>query len=379
MRASLNGGGEGGVRPIGRTGTSASSQAAAPQERSFADHAPGTGGVGSEIVILDGDGVIVAVNQAWRETVAAYGVLLPNAGIGAAYVEVARRFLPDLDLAVLDRSLGRLASGQSDRVEHTYAIRTPRGPRWRHVQITPLSLGSGGRFVAIHDDLTAQVTTQEQLQTTSAQLFTARDDERQRIAVELHDSTSQHLAAISMAVAKLRRASPLRQAGEIIDEIAHSVNEVVKETRALSYLMRPREIGRGGLTVAVRQFLEGFAQRTGLEASLEADEDGPDGAPALVQHAALRIIQEAASNSYRHGQVRRVVVGLSVEDRVLTVTVTDDGRGLSSGNGEPALGVGIPGMRARAEQLSGRFEISSDETGVRVTAALPLGSPRWGR
>jgi signal transduction histidine kinase len=98
-----------------------------------------------------------------------------------------------------------------------------------------------------------------------------------------------------------------------------------------------------------------------------------------VQHAALRIIQEALSNAYRHGGARHVRVGVSVEDRALTVTIADDGRGLTSAHGEPALGVGIPGMRARAEQLSGRLEITSDRSGARVTAILPLGTPRWGR
>src|SRR5205814_10222894 len=110
-----------------------------------------------------------------------------------------------------------------------------------------------------------------------------------------------------------------------------------------------------------------------------AEDEPANAAPALVQHTALRIIQEALSNAYRHGQARHVSVGLSIDAQALTVTITDDGRGLTMAHGEPALGVGIPGMRARAEQLSGRFEITSAEGGTRVTAVLPRGSPRWGR
>ena len=359
------------VESSDRAGIVRRSEVVAFETRSFTERPPRIGGGSSEIVILDGDGLIVVVNQAWRAAVAANGIVLRNAGIGARYVDVARKFLPDLDRAVLELSLRRLAAGEIDHVQHTYAIRTARGPRWRHVQITPLSVGTAGRFVAIHDDLTELAMAQEALQATFEQLLTARDEERQRIAIELHDSTSQHLAAISLGLARLRRAPSLRATSAIIDDIAISVSEAVKETRVLSYLMHPHSLARNGLSATVRQFLEGFRQRTGLEAALKLD-GAVDGAPAPVQHAALRIIQEALSNAYRHARARRVSVEVSADGRLLTVSISDDGRGMTSTQGEPRLGVGIPGMRARAEQLSGRLEISSDESGTRLVATLPL-------
>jgi signal transduction histidine kinase len=342
------------------------------QEQPAADRPPRIAGGSSEIVILDGDGQIVVVNQAWRETVAAFGFVLRNAGIGAPYAEVARRFLPDLDRAALELSLRRLLTGSVDEIRHTYAIRSVRGLRWRHVQITPLSVGTAGRFVAIHDDLTEVALTQEALQVTSEQLLTARDEERQRIAIELHDSTSQHLAAISLGLARLRRTSTYSGPGTaIIDEIAKSLSEAVKETRVLSYLMKPRGLAPNGLAASVSQYLEGFAQRTGLEIALEADPAIERAAPPL-QHAALRIIQEALLNTNRHAHARRVSVELAVVDAQLIVSVADDGRGIPSEHGEPCLGVGIPGMHARAQQFSGHLAISSDEAGTRVRATLPL-------
>jgi signal transduction histidine kinase len=347
------------------------SKAAPFQERSSPERAPRIGGGSSEIVILDGDGMIVVVNQAWRATIAAHGFVLRNAGIGAPYVDVACRFLPDLDRAALELSLRTLLSGAAEEVRHTYAIPTARGPRWRHVQITPLSVGTAGRWVAIHDDLTELALTQEALKVTSEQLLNARDEERQRIALELHDSTLQHLATISFGLAKLRRASSRQLATTIIDDIAKSLNEAVKETRVLSYLMKPRGLARDGLASTVRQFLEGFARRTGLQVTLEADA-AVDRAPAPLQHAALRIIQEALMNANRHAQARRVSVELAVDDAQLTMSIADDGRGMTSGRREPCLGVGIPGMHARAQQLSGELEIASDACGTRVSAWLPL-------
>ncbi len=326
----------------------------------------------SEIVILDGGGKILVVNQAWRETIAAYGYAPPNAGIGASYVDVACGFLPDLDRAALELSVGRLLLGCVDEIQRTYAIRTADGLRWRHVQITPLSVGTAGRFVAVHDDLTELAVTQEALQVSSEQILTARDEERQRIAIELHDSTSQHLAAINLSLARLRRVSPPCGPGAaIIDDIAKSLGEAVKETRVISYLINPRAVGRKGLTESIAQFLEGFAQRSGLAFTLQADADidrlGPD-----LQHAVLRIVQEALLNVDRHAQARRVCVELAVGDAQLTLSVADDGRGMPSGQGESRLGVGIPGMRARALQFSARLTISSDTSGTRVVAAFPL-------
>ena len=375
VRASVKAGRRVGARGEGREferPAEAAAFAAAFDHQSFPERPPRISAGSSEIVILDGDGRIVVVNQAWRETVVAYGFVLRNAGIGAPYADVACRFLPDLDRADLELSLRRLMSGSVDDLRHTYAIRTARGLRWRHVQVTPLSVGTAGRFVAIHDDLTELALTQEALQVTSEQLLTARDEERQRIAIELHDSTSQHLAAISLGLAKLRRASPKGgPATAAIDEIAKSLNEAVKETRVLSYLMKPRGLAQGGLVATVRQYLAGFAQRTGLEVDLEADVAVDRAAPAL-QHAALRIIQEALLNANRHAQARRVSVELAVANARLTVSVADDGRGMPSELGEPSFGVGIPGMHARAQQFSGRLAISSDESGTRVVATLPL-------
>ncbi len=325
----------------------------------------------SDIAVLDADGRIVQVNQAWRESVTAAGFSIRDGGVGAWYADVACAFLPDLQRAVLERGLERLLSGVIGDFQQTCEVQTPDGMRQRHVQITPLSAGGFGRFLAIHDDQTELATAQEALKVTSEQLLTARDEERQRIAIELHDSTSQHLAAISLSLARLRRASRGGGHAAILDDIAKSLEEAVKETQVLSYLMKPRGLEQNGLSATVLQFLEGFARRTGLEVALEVD-GVVDGVSAPLQHAALRIVQEALMNANRHAQARRISVELGVDDGLLKISVADDGHGMPSGQGAPALGVGIPSMQARAQQFSGNLAIQSDESGTRVVALLPL-------
>jgi two-component system, NarL family, sensor kinase len=234
----------------------------------------------------------------------------------------------------------------------------PRSNRSATVQVIPETLERGTRWRAA-------------LRLTSEQLLTARDDERRRIAVQLHETTKPHLAAMSLGLARLRRAARNDAVTAIIDEIASSLNEAVKETRGVSYLMHPRGLARDGLVATVRLFVEGFAQRTGLEVAFEAD-PAVDRAPPPAPHAALRIIQEALMNVHRHAQAQSVSVGLAIDADQLTVSVADDGRGLPSNRGELCLGVGIPGMRIRAQQLGGDLAISSDASGTRIVAKLPL-------
>ena len=340
----------------------------------FAERPLRTDGGTSEIVILDADGVIVSVNEAWRAAVVAHGIVVREAGIGLRYLDMAwKAVLSDQDAAEPRASRSwSLTSGEADHVQHTYAIRTLAGPRWRHVQITPLSRGGAGRFVAIHDDQTELALAQEALQVTAEQLLAARDEERRRIAVEpARSGTSQHLVAISMGLARLRRLSPQPPSAELVHEMEISVKEAIKETRVLSYLMNPNGLARNGLIATAREFLEGFTRRSGLAVTLKAS-DAVDAAPAPVQHAALRIIQEAVSNAYRHARAKCASVELSCNDGLLMVTIADDGCGMTPAGGEPRLGVGIPGMHARAKQLSGQLEISSTAGGTRVSAWLPL-------
>lgn len=216
-------------------------------------------------------------------------------------------------------------------------------------------------------------------------LLAAQEEERVRIALELHDSTCQHLAALSLSLGRLRPLVSGDKAAGVLDDMFLSVGEVVKEIRVLSYLIKPAGLEQNGLTRAVRDFVNGFGARTGLTAGVLIR--GPvDASPPDVQHAAYRIVQEALSNVYRHAQARHADVELVSEDRVLTVRVSDDGQGVAALlRGEPTClesGVGLAGMRTRAAQLKGRVEISCPGVGTVVLATLPVGcspSPRRAR
>jgi signal transduction histidine kinase len=328
-----------------------------------------------EIALLDHDFRIVSENAAWTEAVRARGAKGP-ASLGAEYVTVCRRMLPDLDGRSLEAGLRELATGGTKQLVRTVALRTPGGVRWRELKITPLTVGRTRRFIAVHQDLAAPARVQAELNKVAEQLLSAQDDERQRIAVELHDSTSQHLVALGLGVTRLKRLLHDRGgADDVLQDMSDSLHEAIREIRVLSYLMRPTALRNDGLLATAQRFVKGFGPRTGVASQFQVEGD-VDAASEAVQHACYRVIQESMANVYRHAEARHVQVELKAHHGELSVRICDDGKGIGELDAErgasSSLGVGIPGMRARATQLGGRFRIDGGPEGTVVTADFPM-------
>jgi signal transduction histidine kinase len=213
------------------------------------------------------------------------------------------------------------------------------------------------------------------LHETSDQLLHAQETERQRIAIELHDSMSQHLAGLMLGLGQLRRRAKRDPAVQVlIDEMANLTQQAVRETRVLSYLMNGSARDSEGLEASSRRFAEGFGRRTGLKITFEA-RGCREPVDAATRHAIFRVIQEALTNVYRHADATEVEVSLVTGEDELAAQISDNGQGIPVGSAEAPLGVGIPGMRARVEQLGGTLRIASDANGTVVAATLPMRSP----
>jgi len=334
----------------------------------------GLGGGPAEIVLLDRRGVITATNAAWRAGIAALGVSQADAGVGARYAQVAKAVALRTDEVAFQGRLEALFSGRLSTFEATFSQRTREGSVRRQVQIAPMRIGRETYFVAVHEDLTERARVLAQLHETSDQLLHAQEKERQRIAIELHDSTSQHMAGLMLSLGSLRRRVNDPAAQALIDEMGQLVQQAAQETRVLAYLLNASAQDREGLEASARRFVEGFGRRTGLRTAFEAR--GPvDAVDAATQHAVFRVIQEALTNVYRHARAAQADVSLASGAGQLVLQVADDGQGVaptSSETVEAPLGVGIPGMRARIEQLGGRLDITDGGPGTIVSATVPL-------
>lgn len=328
-----------------------------------------------ETALINEAGVLIAVNPAWRTAARRKGASR-QAGLGEAYLDFCTRISPALGRSAFRQGVQDLLSGRSASFTHHYTVADSEPPRRRHVRITPLPFSPRPVFVVVHDDRPKPARGRPSA-ARACDLLAAQEEERVRIAMELHDSTCQHLAALNLSLGRLRPLVSGDKANTVLDDMSISVGEVIKEIRVLSYLIKPAGLEQNGLARSVRGFVNGFGARTGLTVSFLTR--GPvDTAPQQVQHAAYRIVQEALSNVYRHADARFTDVELTSEGGVLTVRVSDDGKGVKALlRGEPAnleSGVGIASMRTRAAQLKGRVEISCPGRGTIVVVALPIGS-----
>jgi signal transduction histidine kinase len=200
----------------------------------------------------------------------------------------------------------------------------------------------------------------------------AQDEERLRLGRELHDSTGQLLVALRLGIAHLKQVHGTLQEDEALAEIEEMAGRIDSEIRSFAYANYPATIGSEGLVVALRNFVRGFALRTGLRINFsDKVPDGLDDGPEAV--ALLRVAQEALTNVLRHAAAEEVSVDLTRTGKGIALSVRDDGRGIAPQfeNGSVS-GVGLQGMRHRVERLGGRFSIRRLKQGTRLLVQLPL-------
>ena len=219
-------------------------------------------------------------------------------------------------------------------------------------------------------------TANRSLQELSARLLQLQDEERRRLARELHDSVGQLLAAMSMNLGMLR-STPLNPVAEkAVAETVLLVDQVSREIRTISHLLHPPLLDEAGLASALRWYVEGFSERSNIavELAIGGDFGRLDGD---MEIAIFRIVQECLTNVHRHSGSRRAEVLLAHGAGQVQVEVKDAGKGIPSEKQEALkisgkTGVGFRGMRERVAQLGGILEIHSDEHGSVVKATMPL-------
>ena len=234
--------------------------------------------------------------------------------------------------------------------------------------------GAPRRMLGVMLDVTDHNAVTDALGETEAALARAAENERRRIGRELHDSTAQHLLAISFGLGRLERSAPKNQAVKLAaSEIRDSIDAASREIRLFSLLLHPPELADAGLEVALQRFCMGFARKTGLR--IDWTDEGPS-APVSEDFgiAFYRIAQEALMNVFRHAQATAVAVRLSWSPSMLSLAIEDDGPGLDSASpgGPPLHGVGIGAMRARKMRLGGTLTVDTSHGGLSITASAPL-------
>jgi PAS domain S-box-containing protein len=227
-------------------------------------------------------------------------------------------------------------------------------------------------------DITGLKRAETAVRRLSGRLLQIRDDERRRLARDLHDSLGQTLTAVKMNLSYLERdTSTLDDRGRnAVTDSRQLIDETLKEVRTLSHLLHPPMLDDVGLVPAIRWFANGFAQRSAIQVDLDLPVDLPR-LPAVLETAVFRVVQESLTNIHRHSGSLTASVCMETEADELHVYIVDHGHviysvQLSFHHEEATLGVGLLGMRERLRQLRGEIEIMSGSQGTSIHAIIPL-------
>ena len=298
-------------------------------------------------------------------------IVLTGSGMSTASTESAVRSRAPLgNVALLERPLRPVTLISTVRTallarKRQYEVRD-------HLQERKAAEDALQRAHDALENLVEQRTTA--LRRLSVKLLRVQDEERRRIARELHDSLGQDLTAakicLDMLVNEAKEPSPhLKEAQDL-------VNRSISDTRTLSHLLHPPLLDEAGFVSAARWYVEGFGQRSGISTRLQLP-DHLHRLPRQVETALFRIMQEALTNVHRHSGSRTVQVGVTVDESRVTLTVRDYGMGVpreildrfwKTGN----VGVGLAGIRERVKELGGFMEIESTLDGTLLKATVPL-------
>lgn len=217
----------------------------------------------------------------------------------------------------------------------------------------------------------------QNLRELSARLLQLQDDERRRIARELHDSVGQMLAALTMNLSAVRLdIERVAKTALALADSENLVQEMSSEVRTISHLLHPPLLDEAGLLSALRWYVEGFATRSKIQVELDLPEHFGR-LPRETETAIFRVVQECLTNIHRHSESPIAKIRLRQRERQILIEVADKGKGIPPEKkdemdsvGTP--GVGIRGMRERLRQLGGTLELNSGESGTVVVVRLPV-------
>lgn len=258
-------------------------------------------------------------------------------------------------------------------------------PRTIRLTLSPVREQGVHTICVVATELTELIETNEALRVSelslrqlSARLLKLQDEERRRIARDLHDTTGQKIAVLSMTLDRLAKLVDTRKVDvkDALTESREVVGKIGEEIRTLSYLLHPPLLDECGLASAVLWYAEGFKKRSGIHLNVSIDEElvrlTTDAETAL-----FRVLQESLTNVHRYSGSPSAEIRIFQSASKVHLEIIDHGKGVKAGMerpafaGAPTLGVGIPGMRERIRQLGGQLEIEFSNEGTRVYASLP--------
>lgn len=251
------------------------------------------------------------------------------------------------------------------------------------LSVEPIELSGVKCLLAVGQDITDRKLAEEELRRLSGRLLRSQDEERRRIARDLHDSTGQDLVALATMLGQLRASVSSREqkSRKLLSECTALADQCIREVRTLSYVLHPPVLDDAGLVDAIRDYVKGFTKRSGIQVELQLS-SLLGRMTRDIELALFRVVQESLTNIHRHSGSHQAKIRID-RNSDLTLEVSDLGpnpsAGASRGPQEPRLGVGvgvgIHSMQERVKLIGGRLDVEFTSHGATVRVTLPLSGP----
>jgi two-component system, NarL family, sensor kinase len=326
------------------------------------------------------------VNAAWQKAAERLAEIGEQYVVGANYIEECERARPHQ--RVTAAGLRRMLRNEIAEFRFEFASGIVEGS-WFQVRASRFGAGADMRLVIACEDISEVKAAEASLRRLTGKLLRLQDDERRRIARELHDSTAQNLLGATLGIGQALRLAPrVKSAAKAaLEESRSLIQEAQREIRMVSYLLHPPMLDEAGLPAALRWLCEGFAKRTDLDVELNI---APifERLPTEIEDALFRIAQEGLTNVHRHSGSRSVRIDLELVaapggERSVLLSIEDEGSGMPPGlidqtdsgkkfHNVQNIGIGLAGMHERLFQIGGTLDIRSSPRGTSVRATVPL-------
>jgi PAS domain S-box-containing protein len=353
----------------------------------------------SFLAILSNDGTVVEANRAALEGTG----FSRNEVIGSKLWDVWWRSLPE-EQAIAKTSVATAAKGLAVREECQYALHDGT-IRFADRTLNPVQSENGGVMMIVcsslditeHRQLRSMleervrertreleaknlelVTQTDVVRELSARLLQIQDEERRRIARELHDSVGQMLAAVSMNMAQVHHEAAALgpDARKALEDNTALLEQLSGEIRTISHLLHPPLLDEVGLQSALQWYIDGFSERSKIKVDLELP-DHFGRLPRNLEITLFRVVQECLTNIHRHSGSSTAAIRVARSQNEVRLEVRDAGKGLPAGaqtslSSGKLSGVGLRGMHERLRQMGGQLDVQSNGNGTLVLATLPI-------
>ena len=327
----------------------------------------------AHVAVLDGGGTVVADNP-----IGSAFELADSLGVTVAkdrqvnYVEVCRTAAAagSIQAAAMADGLDAVCAGRSSHAEFEYPSSGRRSDRWLGITVTRRAGEAGA--VVIHRDLTDRKRAEDTVRAVSARLLAAQEDERRRIARQLHDDISQRLALLSFELQRLGHVVPSQYADVAgrATELWERTAEIATAVHELTYRLHPLKLELLGLNAAISDLRRQLSSRHGIAISF-AYEAVPEPLPRDIALCLFRIVQEGLANATRHSAASHASVEIKGTANGIALVIADTGVGFDP-DAVGARGLGLASMRQRLELFGGSLRVTSKAgEGTRLEVIVP--------